>query len=122
MIENKPKRIRIPLCMNRDFMHNWPGNCMFYCEGSPLVLNVAPPVGRKRKDGYKPNGYMQSYILKEACLRVYAYDNIPYEVEEEWDMFNRIWDYLDSFSVDEIINLSYDEIIEKFYATIKKVA
>ena len=116
MIESKPIRMRIPLCVNRDFIHNWPMNGKFYCEGSPLVFDVLRPMGRKPKDGYKPKGYMQHYIFKEAYLRVYVFDNIPYEAEDELNMFNHIWDYLDSLSVDEIINLSHDKIREGFYA------
>jgi hypothetical protein len=113
-MESKPIRIRIPLCVSKNFPNVWPENGSFSDGKTTLVYSVVKPLGRKPKNGYKPKGYMQNYIFKEAHLSLYVFEHIDYTAEEQYYMFNLIWDFLDSLTIEEILGLSFDEVTKRF--------
>lgn len=113
-MENKPIRIRIPLSVSEKFPNVWPDNGRFSDGKTPLVYSVVRPLGRKPKNGYKPKGYMQNYIFKEAHLSLYVSEHIDYTTEEQYYILKLIWDFLDSLTIEEILGLSFDEVTKRF--------
>lgn len=114
-MESKPIRIRIPLCVSKEFPNVWPENGSFSDGKTTLVYSVVKPLGRKPKNGYKAKGYMQNYIFKEAHLSLYVSEHIDYyTAEEQYYMLKLIWDFLDSLTIEEILGLSFDEVTKRF--------